>query len=194
MIAGEADIFVAGGVESISCVQNQANRHMITDPNMLERKPDVYMPMLQTAEVVARRYGISREAMDHYGARSQQRACAAAAAGKFKDEIVPITTRMAAPDKHTGMIVTKEVTLTDDEGRREGTTYESICGIRPAVPGGPPYWGRLARLTPLERVLVQFAELIDRLAVQGVDVSAERTELAALRRQAMLGRSAGGQG
>ena len=75
--------------------------------------------------------------MDQYGARSQQRACAAAAAGKFKDEIVPDhRRRMAAPDKATGMIVTKEVTLTDDEGSREGTTYESICSIRPAVPGG----------------------------------------------------------
>ena len=136
VIAGEADIFVAGGVESISCVQNEANTHMIADPNMVAKKPDIYLPMLQTAEIVAKRYGITREAMDQYGARSQQRACAAAAAGKFKDEIVPITTRMAGPDKATGMIVTKEVTLTDDEGRREGTTYESIAGIRPAIPGG----------------------------------------------------------
>jgi acetyl-CoA C-acetyltransferase len=136
VIAGEGDIFVAGGVESISCVQNEANRHMIQDPNLVAKKPEIYWSMLQTAEMVAKRYNIGREAMDQYGARSQQRACAAAAEGKFKDEIVPITVKMAAPDKATGMIVTKEVTLADDEGRREGTTYEGICNIRPALPGG----------------------------------------------------------
>ncbi|MCP6259169.1 acetyl-CoA C-acyltransferase, partial [Klebsiella pneumoniae] len=82
---------VAGGVESISCVQNEMNKHMMTDPALLARKPEIYWTMLQTAEQVAKRYGISRDAMDEYGAASQQKACAAAAAGKFDDEIVPIT-------------------------------------------------------------------------------------------------------
>ncbi|HPU54500.1 MAG TPA: acetyl-CoA C-acyltransferase, partial [Burkholderiaceae bacterium] len=99
-------------------------------------KPEIYWPMLQTAEMVAKRYNISREAQDRYGARSQQRACAAAAEGKFKDEIVPITVTMASVDKLTGAMITKEVTLSDDEGRREGTTYEAVSQIRPALPGG----------------------------------------------------------
>ncbi len=136
IIAGEADIFVAGGVESISCVQNEANKHMLVDPALLAKKPEVYWPMLQTAERVAKRYNISRERQDEYGVQSQQRACAAAAAGRFKDEIVPITVTMATVDKNTGAMMTKEVTLSDDEGRREGTTLEAVSQIRPAMPGG----------------------------------------------------------
>src|ERR1700741_1053610 len=89
IIAGEGDVYVAGGVESISCVQNEANKHMIADPWLVEHKPEIYWSMLQTAEQVAKRYDISRERMDRYGAQSQQRATAALEAGKFKDEIVP---------------------------------------------------------------------------------------------------------
>ncbi|MFA7664729.1 MAG: acetyl-CoA C-acyltransferase [Burkholderiaceae bacterium] len=136
IIAGEAGVYVAGGVESISCVQNEANRHMIHDPRMMRIKPEIYWPMLQTAEMVAKRYNISREKMDEYGAQSQQRACAAAEAGKFKDEIVPITVSMAVADKASGQLGIREVTLDDDEGRRPGTTYEAVSGIRPALPGG----------------------------------------------------------
>ncbi|MCO5121830.1 MAG: acetyl-CoA C-acyltransferase [Burkholderiaceae bacterium] len=136
VIAGEGDVFVAGGVESISCVQNEANRHMAEDPELLRTRPEIYWSMLQTAEQVASRYGIARERMDEYGARSQQRACAAAEAGRFTDEIVPITVRMAVADPRTAQMVTREVTLADDEGRRPGTTVESISGIRPALPGG----------------------------------------------------------
>ena len=136
IIAGEADIYVAGGVESISCVQNEINRHMIRDPGLAAKKPEIYWNMLQTAEQVARRYNIPRERMDEYGARSQQRACAAADAGRFRDEIVPITVRMGVADKASGMLTTREVTLDDDEGRRPGTTVEAIAGIRPAIPGG----------------------------------------------------------
>jgi acetyl-CoA C-acetyltransferase len=136
IIAGEGDVYVAGGVESISCVQNQANRHMGEDPALKGAKPEIYWSMLQTAEMVAKRYDISRQRQDEYGARSQQRACAAAAAGLFKDEIAPITVTMATVDKHTSAIVSREVTLADDEGRREGTTYEAVSQIRPALPGG----------------------------------------------------------
>ena len=136
IIAGEGDVYVAGGVESISCVQTQANRHMGEDPALKARKPEIYWSMLQTAEQVAKRYDVSRQRQDEYGARSQQRACAAAAAGLFKDEIAPITVTMATVDKHTSAIVSREVTLADDEGRREGTTYEAVAQIRPALPGG----------------------------------------------------------
>ena len=136
VIAGEADIFVAGGVESISCVQNEMNQHMLADDNLMAIKPEVYWPMLQTAEMVAKRYNIGRQVMDEYGVESQRRACAAAAAGKFTDEIAPILVRQAMADKATGMMITKEVTLSDDEGRRTDTTYEGVSQIRSAMPGG----------------------------------------------------------
>ncbi|TSE34244.1 acetyl-CoA C-acyltransferase [Tepidimonas charontis] len=135
IMSGEGEIYVAGGVESISCVQNEMNKHMMTDPALLARKPEIYWTMLQTAEQVAKRYGISRDAMDEYGAASQQKACAAAAAGKFDDEIVPITVTAGVYDKVRGLI-TKEVTVTRDEGLREGTTKEAIANIKPALPGG----------------------------------------------------------
>jgi acetyl-CoA C-acetyltransferase len=135
IIAGEGEVYVAGGVESISCVQNEANRHMIADPWLVENKPTIYWNMLQTAEQVAKRYKIEREAMDRYGAASQQRATAALEAGKFKDEIAPITVTAGVADAVMGLR-TKEVTVANDEGIRAGTTYEGICGIKPAVPGG----------------------------------------------------------
>ena len=135
IIAGEGDTYVAGGVESISCVQQEMNMHMFQDPNLLQQKPEIYWPMLQTAEQVAKRYQISREAMDEYGAASQQKACAAQAAGKFDDEIAPITVKAGIADKVMGLM-TKEVTVSKDEGLREGTTIEGISGIKPAVPGG----------------------------------------------------------
>jgi acetyl-CoA C-acetyltransferase len=136
VIANEGDVFVAGGVESISCVQNEMNMHMIKDKGLKKTKPEVYWPMLQTAEKVAERYKIPREQQDEYGVQSQQRACEAAAAGRFRDEIAPITVRAAVADKKTQQLMTREVTLDDDEGRREGTTYEGVSGIRSALPGG----------------------------------------------------------
>jgi acetyl-CoA C-acetyltransferase len=136
VIVDKVPVMVAGGVESISCVQNEANRHMIHDPALMAKKPEIYWNMLQTAEQVARRYGIGREAMDAYGARSQQRAEAAQKAGKFDDEIAPIKVTMGVVDKATGALATKEVTLSSDEGIRAGTTAEGIAGIKPAIPGG----------------------------------------------------------
>ncbi len=135
VIAGEGDVFVAGGVESISCVQNEANRHMYADSWLTQNKPEIYWSMLQTAETVAKRYGIDRERMDQYGAASQQKACAAQAAGKFADEMVSVTTTMGVVDKVLGMS-SKEVTISADEGLREGTTYEGIKDLRSALPGG----------------------------------------------------------
>lgn len=135
IVAGEGDVYVAGGVESISCVQNEANRHMIHEPWLREHKPEIYWSMLQTAEQVAKRYGIGRERMDEYGAASQQKACAAQDAGRFKDEIVPITVVAGVADPVMGLR-SKEVTVSVDEGLRYGTTVEGISGIKPALPGG----------------------------------------------------------
>ncbi|MES2611467.1 acetyl-CoA C-acyltransferase [Acidovorax sp.] len=135
IIAGEADVYVAGGVESISCVQQEMNIHMLRDLALDKVKPEIYWSMLQTAEQVAKRYNISREAMDEYGAASQQKACAAQAAGLFDAEIAPITVTAGVADKTLGLI-TRQVTLSKDEGTREGTTVESISGLRSALPGG----------------------------------------------------------
>jgi acetyl-CoA C-acetyltransferase len=129
-------VYVAGGVESISCVQADVNMHMISDPWLREHKPDSYMMMLQTAEVVASRYNISRERQDIYGARSQMRAAAAQAEGRYQEEIAPIKTLMAAQDKITGAIMTREVTSSVDEGIRADTTLEAVSKIRAATPGG----------------------------------------------------------
>src|SRR5882672_877139 len=136
IIAGEGDTFVAGGVESISCVQNESNKHMIREAWILQNKPELYWTMLQTAETVSKRYGIPRDKQDEYGVQSQQRAAAAAAAGKFSDEIVPITVTMGVGDKDSGRLFTKEVTLSTDEGIRADTTYEGVSKIKPALPGG----------------------------------------------------------
>ena len=135
IIAGEGEVYVAGGVESISCVQNEANRHMIHDPWLVKHKPEIYWNMLQTAEQVAKRYHIGRDAMDEYGAASQQKATAALEAGRFKEEIAPITVLAGVADPVLGLR-TKEVTVENDEGIRAGTTREGISGIRPAIPGG----------------------------------------------------------
>jgi acetyl-CoA C-acetyltransferase len=136
VLVGEGDIHVAGGVESISCVQPYMNMHMISEGWLVQNKPEIYWPMLQTAETVAKRYGMSRERQDHYGAESQQRAAAAAAAGKFNDEIVPITVLAGVGDPVTRQMMTKEVTLSSDEGIRADTTYEGVAKIRSATPGG----------------------------------------------------------
>ncbi|MDQ0015670.1 acetyl-CoA C-acetyltransferase [Variovorax boronicumulans] len=135
IIAGEGDVYVAGGVESISCVQNEANKHMLADPWLVKHKPEIYWNMLQTAEQVAKRYNIGRDAMDEYGAASQQKATAALEAGRFKEEIAPITVLAGVADPVMGLR-TKEVTIENDEGIRPGTTKEGISGIRSAIPGG----------------------------------------------------------
>lgn len=135
IIAGEGEVYVAGGVESISCVQNEANKHMLADPWLVKHKPEIYWNMLQTAEQVAKRYNIGRDAMDEYGAASQQKATAALEAGRFKEEIAPITVLAGVADAQLGLR-TKEVTIENDEGIRAGTTKEGISGIRPAMPGG----------------------------------------------------------
>jgi acetyl-CoA C-acetyltransferase len=136
VMSGEGEIYAAGGVESISCVQNEMNKHMLNEEWILAHKPELYWPMLQTAEYVSTKYGISREQQDHYGVRSQQRATAARDAGRFDDEIVPMTTKMKVVDKATGAESIADVTVAADEGIRPDTTYEGVAKIKPAIDGG----------------------------------------------------------
>jgi acetyl-CoA C-acetyltransferase len=136
VMSGEGEVFVAGGVESISMVQNEMNKHHFQDEWLHRHKPETYWPMLQTAEYVARRYEIPRERQDEFGVQSQQRAAKARAEGKFKDEIVAITTKMKVIDKNTNQESMREVTVAEDEGIRPDTTYEGVSQIKPAVEGG----------------------------------------------------------
>ena len=136
IMSGEGDIYAAGGVESISCVQNETNKFMQNDEWIVEHKPELYWPMLQTAEYVSQKYKIDRERQDRYGVCSQQRAAAARAAGKFDDEIVPMATRMKVVDKATGAESVQDVTVKQDEGIRADTTYEGVAKIKPAIDGG----------------------------------------------------------
>jgi acetyl-CoA C-acetyltransferase len=135
--AGEGEVYVAGGVESISNTQNdRTNYYMAKEAWLDEHKPAIYWNMLQTAETVAKRYGIPREAQDRYGVQSQARAAAALAAGRFAAEIVPIDVTMGAADKDSGRLMTRDVTVSADEGIRADTTYEAVSKIRAATPGG----------------------------------------------------------
>jgi acetyl-CoA C-acetyltransferase len=135
IIAGEGDVYVAGGVESISCVQQEMNQHMLMDLALNKKKPEIYWNMLQTAENVAKRYNIGREAMDAYGARSQQRAFAAQAAGLFDAEIAAITVKAGVADKLMGLM-TKQLNVSKDEGIRDGSTPDALANLKSAVPGG----------------------------------------------------------
>ncbi|GAA3609533.1 acetyl-CoA C-acyltransferase [Marihabitans asiaticum] len=130
------DVVVGGGVESISLVQNEhMNTYRAMDPWLVEHVPATYMSMLETAEVVAQRYGVSRQAQDEYALSSQQRTAAAQEAGAFDDEIVPLPSVALVKDKETGEVSEREVTLTQDEGNRPSTTLESLSGL-PAVLSG----------------------------------------------------------
>jgi acetyl-CoA C-acetyltransferase len=137
IIVDGMEVVVAGGVESISLVQNdKMNMYRAQDPWLVEHQPDLYMSMLETAEMVARRYGISREAQDAMGAESHRRSAAATAAGLFADEIVPLPSLMLVTDKATGATSVRDVILTQDEGMRPDTTRESIGTLPPAYKGG----------------------------------------------------------
>jgi acetyl-CoA C-acetyltransferase len=141
-----ADILIAGGVESISLVQNAMNLTNFTEEWLTQHIPALYLPMLQTAEVVAQRYGISREVQDEYAFISQQRTAAAQAAGKFDQEIVPFTTQTEVTDKATGQTALQEVTLTRDEGNRPDTTVDKLAAL-PSVTGGSITAGNASQLS-----------------------------------------------
>ncbi len=132
VIVDRMNVIVAGGVESISMVQTQ-RLWIEPDPELLAMQSDTYMPMLQTAEIVARRYGVTRERMDAYALRSQQRTAAAQATGLFDDEIVPVAATMSVVDKETKEVSKKEVTLVRDEGNRADTTLEGLAALQPVA-------------------------------------------------------------
>ncbi|MBV8740284.1 MAG: acetyl-CoA C-acyltransferase [Sinobacteraceae bacterium] len=136
VLTEKVPVLVAGGLESISCVQNDLRAHMARDPWLIEHKPAIFWSMLETAEQVARRYHIAREAQDAYGARSQQRAAAAQAAGLFDAEIAPLEVTMGVLDPSGARLGTRQLTISRDEGIRPDTTLEGVAKIRPAVPGG----------------------------------------------------------
>jgi acetyl-CoA C-acetyltransferase len=136
VMTGEGEIYAAGGVESISLVQNEVNTYKWNEDWILECKPELYWPMLQTAEYVSKKYRINREQQDLYGVQSQQRATAARDAGRFDAEIVPMTTKMKMVDKKTGAESMQEVKVKQDEGIRPDTTYEGVAKIKPAIEGG----------------------------------------------------------
>ena len=132
VIVDRMDVCVAGGVESISLVQTPEMR-LGPDPELLAMHNDVYMPMIGTAEVVGKRYSVSRERQDAYALRSQQRTAAAQEAGRFDDEIIPVTAKMMVKDKVTGETSMKEVTITKDEGNRADTTLEGLASLQPVM-------------------------------------------------------------
>ena len=146
VVMDRMDVVAAGGQDSISMVQTKDMR-IGFDPALIAMHPATYMPMLQTAEVVAKRYGISRDAMDEYAFQSQQRTAAGQASGAFDAEIVPVTTTMAVTDKATGETSTKEVTLTKDEGNRPETTLEGLQSLQPVIPGGSITAGNASQLS-----------------------------------------------
>jgi len=137
IVSDGVDILVGGGLESISLVQNEhMNMYRATDPRLLALHEHVYMPMIDTAEVVASRYSISRDAQDEYALQSQQRTAAGQEAGKFDDEIVPLPSNMGIMDKETKEISFRDVTLEKDEGNRPTTTLEGLAGLKPVRDGG----------------------------------------------------------
>ena len=133
VLTDRVPVMVAGGVESISLVQNTLNRQHFTEEWLMRHKPELWMSMIDTAEIVAARYGVSREAQDEYAVTSQQRTAAAQEAGRLDAEIVPLTTTKLVMNKETGETREEEVTLTRDEGNRPGTTLEGLSGLTPVM-------------------------------------------------------------
>ncbi|MEJ5976768.1 acetyl-CoA C-acyltransferase [Novosphingobium sp. PS1R-30] len=153
VVLDRMDVVIAGGQDSISTVQTKDFR-VEFDRDLIRLREAAYMPMLQTAEVVAQRYGIAREAMDEYALQSQQRTAAAQAAGAFDAEIVATTTTMSVTDKATGETSKKEVTLTKDEGNRPETTLEGLAGLNTVIPGGTTTAGNASQLSDGSAALV----------------------------------------
>jgi len=142
------EIAVGGGGESISLVQNEhMNMFHAVDPELKKVKGDVYMPMLDTAEVVSKRYNISREAQDEYSLESQRRTASAQQGGRFKEEIAPISTKMAVMDKATKEVSYKDITLSQDEGPRPETTPEGLASLKPVREGGSITAGNASQLS-----------------------------------------------
>jgi acetyl-CoA acetyltransferase family protein len=146
IIVDRMDVLIGGGQESISLIETPEFR-IDFDAELIALHDDIYMPMIQTAEVVANRYGISREAQDAYRLQSQQRTAAAHAAGRFDQEIVPVTVTKAVKNRETGEVTHEEVTLTKDEGNRPETTLDALAGLKPVIPGGSVTAGNASQLS-----------------------------------------------
>lgn len=146
VIVDRMNVVLAGGVESISLVQTPALR-IDEDPELAAMVPDIYMPMLHTAEVVAKRYGVSRERQDAYALRSQQRTARAQATGAFDEEIIPVTVTMTVADKQSGERSNRELTLTKDEGNRPDTTAGGLAALKPVIEGGVVTAGNASQLS-----------------------------------------------
>jgi len=131
-----APAMIAGGVESVSHIRTRDDPNAGTDPWILENKPALYLPMIETADIVAARYGISREAQDRFSVESQRRTAEAQAAGRYRDEIIAVTTTMAVTDKATGAVTQREVTVDADTCNRPGTTYENLARLEPVRGAG----------------------------------------------------------
>ena len=148
IINNENDIMVGGGLESVSIVQNEhMNTHRMVDPRLISLHEHIYMPMLDTAEVVAGRYGISRESQDEYALQSQQRTAAAQQAGRYGGEILAVTANMGVMDRETGEISFIDKTLELDEGNRPGTTAEGLAGLKTVIEGGTITAGNASQLS-----------------------------------------------
>jgi acetyl-CoA C-acetyltransferase len=172
VMVDDVPIVVAGGVESISLVQNEhSNRFRHRDPWIMETKPETYLPMIDTAEVVAKRYHISREVQDEYALESQRRTAAGQAAGKFDDEIIPVTTRMAVVQRDSNDITYKEVTVTQDECNRPDTTLEGLASLKPVRDGGYITAGNASQLSDgAAAVLVMDATLAEKRGLQPLGI------------------------
>jgi acetyl-CoA C-acetyltransferase len=148
VICDNMPIVIGAGMESISLVQNDhRNKYRTVDENVIALSQHAYMPMLQTAEVVAKRYNISREAQDEYSLQSQQRTAAAQAAGKFDQELAPMESSMGVMDKETGKVSFKNVKLAKDEGNRPETNIEGLSGLKPVIEGGCITAGNASQLS-----------------------------------------------
>jgi acetyl-CoA C-acetyltransferase len=172
IVADGAKVVVAGGCDSISLVQNdKMNMHRAVDPSVKAYRPAIYMPMLDTAEIVANRYNISRERQDAYALTSQQRTGAAQAAGKFDDEIVPVSCTKLVIDKNTGDISQEPVTLTQDEGNRPSTTIEGLAGLKAVKDNGSITGGNASQLSDgAAAVVVMERELAEQRGLKPLGV------------------------
>jgi acetyl-CoA C-acetyltransferase len=171
VIVDQVPMLVAGGVESISCVQLEMNQHMLLEPSLQKSKPELYWTMLQTAEQVAKRYNISKERQDEYGVRSQLRAAKARDQGLFNDEIAPIKVTMGVADTDTKMLSTKEVTISEDEGIRADTNLEGVSKIRSALPGGVITAGNASQFSDgASAAVVMDAKLAEKRGLQPLGI------------------------
>jgi acetyl-CoA C-acetyltransferase len=171
IIAGEGGVYVAGGVESISLVQNEMNKFHFQDEWLHRHRPEVYWPMLQTAEYVAKKYGIPREVQDQYGVQSQIRAAAARATGKFREEIAPIEVHMKVVDKNTGQETMRDMVSSEDEGIRPDTTYEGVSQIKPAIEGGCVAAGNASQFSDgAAAVVVMDAKIAERKGLKPLGI------------------------